>query len=185
MKKFLLAKAFQFIEPGPVVLLTTKYRGKSNVMTMSWHMDIDFDPLIACVVSSGDYSFEALRKTKECVISVPTVDLINRVVDIGNCSGRDTDKFKTFALTPLPAQKVKAPLIAECLVNIECRLIDASLVNKYSLFILKGIKAWIDEERKEKRTFHANGDGTFVIDGRTVDLKKRMTKWPQFIFATD
>ena len=181
MKELLLSKAFQFIEPGPVVLLATKYKGKQNIMTMSWHMDVDFDPLIACVVSSGNYSFEALSKTKECVIAVPTVDLMRQVVDIGNCSGEDIDKFKKFRLTPLLAKKVKAPLIAECLVNIECRVVDTKLANKYNLFILEGVKAWLDDGRKEKRTFHANGDGTFVVDGKTINLKKRMTKWPQFI----
>lgn len=177
MKEFPLSKAFQLIEPGPVVLLTTSYKGKPNVMTMSWTMDVDFTPLIACVVSNGDYSFNALIKTKECVIAIPAVDLIEKVADVGNCSGKNTDKFKKFGLTPLPAEKVKAPLIAECLANIECRVIDASLADKYNLFILEGVKAWVNPERKETRTFHAKGDGIFVEDGQIIDLKKRMTKF--------
>lgn len=181
MKELDLSQAFKLIEPGPVVLLTTAYKGKINVMTMSWLMDVDFTPIIACVVSESDYSFELLRKTRECVIAIPTADMMKEVIDIGNCSGADTDKFKKFNLAPLPASKVKAPLIAECLANIECRVIDTRLVNKYNLFILEGIKAWIEPKRKERRTFHANGDGTFVIDGRTVNLKKRMTKWKDMI----
>jgi flavin reductase (DIM6/NTAB) family NADH-FMN oxidoreductase RutF len=181
MKEFPLAKAFQFIEPGPVVLLTTANKGRANVMTMSWHMDVDFTPLIACVVSSGDYSFEALSKTRECVIAIPGADLMKTVVDVGNCSGSDTDKFAAFGLTPRPATNVKVPLIAECLANIECRVVDARLANKYNLFILEGLKAWIEPKRKERRTFHANGDGTFVVDGRTVNLRKRMTKWQAII----
>jgi flavin reductase (DIM6/NTAB) family NADH-FMN oxidoreductase RutF len=181
MKDLSLSKAFQLIEPGPVVLVTTFNKGKSNIMTMSWHMDIDFTPIIGCVISSLDYSFTAIRATKECVISIPTVDIINKVVEIGNCSGQEVDKFKTFGLTQLPAKKVKAPLIAECLANIECRVIDTRLVNKYNLFILEGVKAWIDPERKEKRTFHANGDGTFVVDGKTINLKHKMIKFPKLI----
>jgi flavin reductase (DIM6/NTAB) family NADH-FMN oxidoreductase RutF len=181
MKEFPLSKAFQFIEPGPVTMLTTSINGKPNVMTMSWTMDVDFTPLIACVVSNGDYSFDAMMKTKECVLAIPTVDIIDKVIDIGNCSGEDTDKFKTFGLTPLPAEKVKAPLIAECLANIECRVIDTSMADKYNIFILEGVKAWIDDERKEKRTFHANGNGTFVVDGKTMDLKKRMVKFKELI----
>jgi flavin reductase (DIM6/NTAB) family NADH-FMN oxidoreductase RutF len=177
MRSFPLNKAFQLIEPGPVVLLTTAHKGKPNVMTMSWHMDVDFTPIIACVVSNADYSFEALSKTKECVIAIPTVDIIKETIDIGNCSGKDTDKFAVFGLTPLPAKEVKAPLIKECLANIECRVIDARLANKYNIFILEGVKAWHDPKRKEKRTFHARGDGTFVVDGRIIDLKERMTKW--------
>lgn len=181
MKEFPLDKAFQLIEPGPVVLLTTAFGGRANVMTMSWHMDVDFTPLIACVVSEDNYSFEALRRTKECVIAVPTVDLIKKVIDIGNCSGRDTDKFNAFNLTPLPAKKVRVPLIAECLANIECRVTDDRLAAEYNLFILEGVGAWLDAKRREQRTFHAKGDGTFVVDGRTIDLRKRMTKWQDSI----
>jgi flavin reductase (DIM6/NTAB) family NADH-FMN oxidoreductase RutF len=181
MKEFPLERAFQFIEPGPAVLLTTANKGKANVMTMTWHMDVDFTPIIACVVSSGNHSFEALSRTRECVIAIPGADLMRTVVDIGNCSGADTDKFRKFALTPLPATHVKAPLIAECLANIECRVVDARLANKYNLFILEGLKAWVEPKRKERRTFHANGDGTFVIDGRTVNLRRRMTKWQAII----
>ena len=176
-----LSKAFQLIEPGPVVLVTTAHRKKANVMTMSWHMVMDFTPQIGCIIGPWDYSFSALRATGECVIAVPTVDIAGKVVDIGNCSGQDVDKFKAFELTPLPAKNVKAPLIAECLANIECRVTDDSLVDKYNLFILEGVKAWIDPDRKERRTFHANGDGTFVIDGPTLNLRDKMTKWQSII----
>jgi len=177
MKELPLDKAFRLIEPGPVVILTTAREGKPNIMTMSWHMVVDFTPLIGCIISSWDYSYTALCETKECVLAIPTVDLANKVVDIGNCSGREVDKFKTFGLTPKPAGEVRAPLIAECLANLECRVLDDSLAAKYDLFILQGVKAWIDPARKERRTLHANGNGTFVVDGRTLDLKKRMVKW--------
>ena len=181
MEELPLSKAFQLIEPGPVVLVTTVSKKKANIMTMSWHMVMDFTPRIGCIIGPWDYSFSALRETGECVIAVPTVDIAGKVVDIGNCSGQDMDKFKTFKLTPLPAETVKAPLIAECLAHIECRVVDDSLVDKYNLFILDGIKAWIDPDRKERRTFHANGDGTFSVDGRTLDLRKKMTKWQSII----
>ena len=176
-----LSKAFQLIEPGPVVLVTTAHKGKTNVMTMSWHMVMDFTPQVGCIIGPWDYSFSALRKTKECVIAIPTVDIATKVVEIGNCSGEEVDKFKAFDLTPLPAEKVKAPLIAECLANLECRVVDTSLINKYNLFILEGVKAWIDPERKERRTFHANGDGTFVVDGEVLNLKEKMVKWQSYI----
>ena len=182
MKEFPLSKAFHWIEPGPVVLLTTANRGRTNIMTMSWHMMMEFEPaLIGCVVSTMDYSFKALRATRECVIAVPTVDLASKVVDIGNCSGKEVNKFATFGLTPVPATKVAAPLIAECLANLECRVVDTRMVNKYSLFILEAVKAWIDPKRKERRTIHANGDGTFAVDGRTIDFKKKMVKWKEIL----
>jgi len=182
MRTFPLSKTFHLLEPGPVVLLTTFHKGRANIMTMSWHMMMEFEPpLIGCLVSGANYSFTALRGTRECVIAIPAVDLISKVVDIGNCSGDDVDKFAAFGLTPRPAKLVKAPLIAECLANIECKVVDTSLVNKYNMFILEGVYAWSDPKRKERRTFHANGDGTFVVDGRTIDLKKKMVKWKSLL----
>ena len=182
MKEIPLAKVFQLIEPGPVVLLTTASKGRANVMTMSWHMMMEFvPPLIACVVSPMDYSYKALRTTRECVIAIPGVDLAGKVVDIGNCSGADVDKFQVFCLTAMPARKVAAPLIGECLANLECKVVDTRMVNKYAMFILEVVKAWSNPKRKERRTFHANGDGTFVVDGRTLDLKKKMVKFPELV----
>ena len=181
MKELDLSKAFQLIEPGPVVLVTTADDKKSNIMTMSWHMVIDFTPQIGCVIGPWDHSYTALRASKECVVAIPTVDLAETVVDIGNCSGRDVDKFDKFGLTPRAAGDVKAPLIAECLANIECRVVDDSLVDRYNLFVLEGVRAWIDPAHGERRTLHAKGDGTFAIDGKRLNLRDRMTKWQSII----
>ena len=172
MEKLPLCKAFQLIEPGPVVLVTTVSGRKKNIMTISWHMVMDFTPRIAFVTGPWNYSFNALMQKKECVIAIPTVDLAAKVVKIGACSGSDTDKFKKFGLTPIKAKLVKTPLIAECLANIECRVID--YIDKHNIFVLDAVHAWIDTERKERRTFHANGDGTFVVDGRTINHRELM-----------
>ena len=177
-RPFPLAKAFQFMEPGPVVLVSTAHKGKANVMTMSWHMVVDFTPQFACIIGPWDYSYKALRATGECVIAIPTVDLIAKVVDIGNCTGKEVDKFEKFGLHRFPAGIVQAPLIAECLANIECRVSDTSLENKHGLLLLDGIQAWINPSKKERRTFHANGDGTFVVDGKKLDYRKKMIKLP-------
>ena len=175
MKELPLGKVYRLIEPGPVVMLTTAQRGRADIMTMSWHMMVDFEPpLIACVVSEADYSFAALRATGECVIAIPAVGLAAKVVKVGNTSGRDIDKFAAFGLTKLPAEKVKAPLVAECFANIECRVTDTRLVNRYNLFILEGVKAWTDPKQKLPKTIHHRGYGTFVVDGETIKLKSKM-----------
>jgi len=181
MNELPLSKAYRFIEPGPVVLVTTTHEERANIMTMSWHMVMDFTPLIGCIIGPWDYSFTALSTTRECVIAIPTVDLASKVVEIGNCSGDEIDKFNAFGLTPVPAQKVKPPLVAECLVNLECQVADTSMVDKYNLFILEVVKAWTDQEREERRTIHHNGDGTFVVDGRTINLKAKMVKWHAYL----
>ncbi|MGA1977017.1 MAG: flavin reductase family protein [Bacteroidales bacterium] len=172
MKELPLNKAFMLLEPGPVILVTTNNKDRYNIMTISWHMVLDFTPQFAILTGPWNYSYEALTKTKECVISVPTADISQKVVEIGACTGMDTDKFKKFSLTPLKAQSVKAPLVKECLANIECRVTD--YVEKHNIFILDAVMAWIDPDRKERRTIHAIGDGTFIVDGRTINYRKLM-----------
>jgi flavin reductase (DIM6/NTAB) family NADH-FMN oxidoreductase RutF len=181
MKNYPVHKVYRLMEPSPIVLVTTHYRGKPNIMTMGFHMMIQHDPpLIGAVIGPWDYSFKALRSTRECVIAIPAADLAQKVVDIGNCSGQDTDKFKKFRLTPLPSGKINAPLVQQCVANIECKVADTRLVNRYSLFILKAVSAWVNPDRKEQRTLHHQGNGTFKVDGRIIDLRKRMMKWREF-----
>lgn len=172
MTELAMEKAFMLIEPGPVILVTTNDNGRNNIMTISWHMVTDFTPHIALTTGPWNFSFEALMHTRECVLAVPTVDLAEKVVGIGDCTGTEVDKFEKFGLTPLPAGDVKAPLIAECLACLECRVTD--YLEPQGIFLLQGIRAWMDNERKERRTFHANGDGTFVVDGDTISLRSLM-----------
>ena len=172
MKQLKISKAFMLMESGPVVLITTNDGKKDNIMTISWTMVLDFTPVFAITTGEWNYSFTALRKTKECVISIPTIDMLNKVVGIGTCSGADTDKFSKFKLTPVKGRIVKAPLIKECLANIECKVTD--IVKKHNIVVLDGVAAYFDTSRKEKRTVHAVGDGTFIVDGRKLSRKKMM-----------
>ncbi|MDR3744875.1 MAG: flavin reductase family protein [Acidobacteriaceae bacterium] len=175
MKDLALSKVYQLLEPGPVVLLTTARKGRANVMAMSWQTMVEFTPpLVACVVSNADYSFAALRATKQCVIAIPSLELAPKVVEIGNCSGLDTDKFAKFHLTPRPAECVVAPLVVECFANLECKVVDTRLVNKYNLFILEVVKAWIDPAQKNPKTIHHHGFGRFAVDGEMIQLKSKM-----------
>lgn len=172
MRRLKLSKAFTLLEPGPVVLVTTHDGQKDNVMTISWTMVLDFTPILAITTGEWNYSFAALRKNKECVVAVPTVDMLDKLVGIGTCSGSDTDKFARFKLTPVPGKVVGAPLIKECLANIECKVID--IVKKHNIVVLEAVAAYIDNARKEQRRVHAVGDGTFIVDGRKIDRRKMM-----------
>ena len=103
-KSFPLKKAYQLLEAGPVVMVTTTRNGKANIMTMSWYTMIDFNPpLLACVIDEHSYSFSLLKETQECVINIPSVECAQTVVGVGNTSGAKVDKFKKFHLTPVPA----------------------------------------------------------------------------------
>ncbi len=172
MKRMPVGKAFTLMESGPVVFIATNDGKKANIMTITWTMVVDFTPLFAITTGPWNYSYAALRKTRECVIAIPTVDLIDTVVGVGTCSGADTDKFERFGLTRVKGRHVRAPLIRECLANIECKVID--IVKKHSIVVLEGVAAYFDGSRKEKRTLHAIGDGTFIVDGRRLDRRKAM-----------
>ena len=167
----------RFLEPGPIVLVSSAWRGEANIMTMGWHMVLEFVPsLVGCMITGGNHSFELIRKARECVINVPTVDLAEQVVGIGNCSGADTDKFARFKLTAQPATKVKAPLIAECYASFECKLTDTSLINTYSLFVFEVVKAHVATSPRYPTTVHYRGDGVFMISGKNVSHRRRFKR---------
>lgn len=170
-----LDRVYTLLEPGPVVLLTTAQRGRANVMTMSWQTMMEFTPpLVGCIVSNRNDTFAVLRATRECVLNVPTVELARQTVGCGNVHGRRVDKLARFGLTPVPASRVAAPLVAECWANLECRVVDTREVERYNLFVLRVIQAWIDPARKNPRTLHHRGHGVFAVDGRIIRLPSRM-----------
>jgi len=185
------SKVYRLIEPGPVLLVTTGSLADSthNVMTIGFHMVMQHEspPLIGISLGPWDASFAALKKQRECVLAVPSVEMASMVVDIGNCSADDNEKSKweRFKLDALPAGKVKAPLVGgpDVIANIECVVEDTKMVSKYSMWVLKPEKAWINTEKKPReggKMFHHRGDGTFVVDGEVLDLKDRMVKWQEF-----
>ncbi|MDB6028844.1 MAG: flavin reductase [Verrucomicrobiales bacterium] len=173
-KDYPLAEIRRYLEPGPIVLVSSAWKGKFNIMTMGWHMMMEFSPaLFGCYIWDKNHSFEMIRKSKECVINIPTIELINEAVGIGNCSGDKVDKFKKFGLTPVVGDKVSAPLIKECYANFECRLAEGKLISKYGLFIWEVVKAHVATSPKYPVTFHYRGEGVFMISGRSVSLRKK------------
>lgn len=143
-------------------------------MTMGWHTVLEFEPsLIGCMITQGNHSFDLIRKSKECVINIPEVHLAKTVVDIGNCSGTEVDKFEKFKLHPMDASLVKAPLIKECYGNLECKLVDQKLLKKYNFFIFEVVKAHAPGSPKYPKTIHYRGDGQFMVAGKSLGLKSR------------
>jgi flavin reductase (DIM6/NTAB) family NADH-FMN oxidoreductase RutF len=178
---FPLDRAFTFVESGPVLLISTRRHGKNNLMTVSCHASMGFEPTLGICLGPWNFSYAALAETGECVVAVPTADLMPRVVDIGNCSGRTVDKFSEFGLTPQPSRRVEAPLVAECLYNLECRVSNRALADSHHFFVLQGVEAWRHPAPADARTFHAVGDGTVIVDGVVIDLSHRMVKWQDCI----
>ncbi len=155
------------------MLVSSRWKRRNNIMTMGWHMVMEFSPsLIGCLISQGNHSFEMVRKSRECVINLPTADLIRKVIAIGNTSGADIDKFAEFGLTAEPAAEVKAPLIRECYANFECRLADAKLVRTYNVFVWEVVKAHVAVSPRLPKTVHYRGEGRFMISGREVSYRR-------------
>ena len=174
-KSFPLSRVYGLLEPGPVVLVTTVRRGRPNVMAMSWHTMLEFEPpQVGCVISNRNYTFGSLKAARECVLAIPTAELAKKVVACGNATGARIDKFAAFGLTPAPARLVAAPLVAECYANLECKVADTTLVNRYCFFVLEVVKAWVDPTVEQPRTIHHRGRGSFMIAGKTIKLPSRM-----------
>jgi flavin reductase (DIM6/NTAB) family NADH-FMN oxidoreductase RutF len=173
-RSYPLGEIRQHLETGPVVLVSSAWGAETNIMTMGWHLMMEFTPaLFGCIISSANTSFAMLRKSKQCVINIPTLDLIDKVVGIGNCSGAEIDKFTAFGLTPVKADKVAAPLIQECYANFECRLADASRISRYGLFVWEVVAAHVATNLKNPRTLHYRGQGQFMTAGPTVSRRAK------------
>ncbi|ABD89288.1 flavin reductase family protein [Rhodopseudomonas palustris] len=170
---FPVSQVRRYLEPGPIVLVSSARGAERNIMTMGWHTVMEFTPsLLGCVIAGGNHSFGLIRDSGECVINLPTTALTDQVVGIGNCSGAEIDKFEHFGLTAQPATRVKAPLIAECHANFECKLADDALVDKYNFFIFEVVQAHVAASPKQPQTLHYQGDGVFMVSGKIISRRK-------------
>jgi flavin reductase (DIM6/NTAB) family NADH-FMN oxidoreductase RutF len=174
---FPVEKARRYLEPGPVVLVSSRHNGESNIMTLGWHTILEFSPsLVGCMISAGNHSHQMIRESGECVINVPTTDLTDKVVGIGNISGAQVNKFAEFDLTEESARLVSAPLIKQCHASFECRLYEDALVDANSFFIFEIVAAHVAPEPAYPTTLHYTGDGIFMVAGDMLDRRELFSK---------
>jgi len=167
------SRARQFLEPGPVVLLTTRHAGNDNVMTVGWHQVLERTPsMISCIVSRGCRSFDMLCASGQCVLNVPTGDMLDAVVHVGNSSGEEIDKFAAFGLERAEAQDVDAPVLPQCHAQLECRLRDDRAIERYNLFILEVTHISARPAPKQLEYLHYVGDGVFMLSGKRVSRRR-------------
>lgn len=171
---FPVHEARRYLEPGPIVLVSSKRDGKTNIMTLGWHTVLEFSPsLVGLMISAGSHSFGMIRDSGECVINLPTTALTDIVVGIGNSTGAEIDKFAEFGLTAEKAEKVAAPMIGECHASFECRLRDDALVERYNFFIFEIVKAHVAATPKHPETLHYTGDGVFMVAGEIISRRSK------------
>lgn len=176
-EEYPVSKVRRYLEPGPVVLVTSRWRGEADVMTLGWQTVMEFSPsLVGCMISRANHSHHLIRGSGECVINLPTTALTDAVIGIGNTTGADTDKLKAFGLTAEDADEVSAPLIAECHASFECRLHDDAMVEKYDFFVFEVVKAHVAPVPEHPETLHYLGDGRFMTAGPVIDRRVQFTR---------
>lgn len=172
-----VSRVRRHLEPGPITLITSKGPERPNIMAHGWQTVMEFSPsLVGCMISAENFSFELIRETGECVINIPSGDMVDVVSMIGNTTGAEIDKFAEFGLTPEPATMVGAPLVAECFASFECRLHDDVIVDRYNFFIFEVVKAHVATDADDLRTLHYCGDGEFKLSGEAIERKALFTK---------
>lgn len=171
---FPVSNVRHYLEPGPIVLISSAHGGKTNIMTLGWHTVLEFSPsLVGCMIAGGNLSHRMIHASGECVINLPTVALIDQVVGIGNTSGAEVDKFARFGLTPQKASVVGAPLIGECHASFECRIADDAMVEGYNFFVFEVVRAHVARTPKHPETLHYMGGGVFMVAGRTISRRSK------------
>ena len=176
-KDFPVSQIRRYLEPGPIVLVSSAYKAKTNIMTLGWHTVMEFTPsLVGCMITASNFSFDLIRKSRECVINIPTADMIDQIVGIGNTTGSRMDKFRKFDLTPVDGSVVGAPLIRECYANFECIVADTRLLNRYNFFILEVVKAHVAVKPEYPETVHYRGEGVFMVSGKHIAVPEKFKK---------
>jgi len=125
------------VYPSPAALVTSvDSAGKPNIITLGEVFNLSIaDPVIVGIaIAPPRYSHGLISAQREFVVNLPTAELLSKVLACGSMSGRDRDKFAEVGLTPIAATHVKPPLIAECPVNVECRVVSIQTIGDHDLF---------------------------------------------------
>ncbi len=153
-------KPFRPVYPSPAALVTSVGEdGRANIITLGevFNVSISKPVILGIAIAKPRYSHELISATREYVVNLPTAAMVETVDRCGNCSGRKVDKFAAFGLTAVPADKVRPPLIAECPVNIECRVIGIQKIGDHDLFLGEALAEHVAEEALDE-------DGNVMVD---------------------
>lgn len=175
------SSAYRLLHPMHTVLVSCVGRaGKPNIITLAWAMPASINPpLVAIGVVPRRYSYSLIKETKEFVVNIPTMEILRETLFCGRKSGRYCDKFKEADLTPLPAKKVKPPIIKECVAHLECRLHRQFKTGDHTIFVGEVIEAYANKEvftdmynlEKARMIFHVGGDDFATLEPKVFKPK--------------
>lgn len=163
--------------PKPVALITTADQGKDNVMTAAWVNVVCMEPpQVAVAVRESRFTHQLLSASGEFVVNIPSRDLWRAVDLCGMVSGRDRDKFSLAGLTRERAREVNAPLVAECPLNIECRVSATLPLGSHTLFVGRVLALHLAREcQGEKGTIRMDVFRPYVLNQREYwDMGKKL-----------
>ncbi|MGH2460257.1 MAG: flavin reductase family protein [Chloroflexota bacterium] len=165
--------ALRLILPGAVGLVTTEYRGRMNVTTVSWLAPVGREPpLVALAIHPSTLCHELIKRSGEFVVNIPTADVLNQVLTCGMMSGNDVDKFARTGLSLAEPRVVRPPLIEQCVAHLECALVNAFQPGDHTIFVGAVAYAWAEESAfdetwtlgdKELKPLHHLGGKTFAV----------------------
>jgi len=175
------SSAHRLLHPRNTVLVScTDKTGKANIITLAWSMPTSIDPPMAAIsIAPRRYSHRLIQETGEFVINIPSMDIAPKVLLCGRISGAKKDKFKEAKLTSHPAQKVKPPIIEECLAHLECRLNQQLTTGDHTLFIGDVLIAYVNEGifdgkfdiKKFKPIYHIGEDCFASLAAEVIEPK--------------
>jgi flavin reductase (DIM6/NTAB) family NADH-FMN oxidoreductase RutF len=173
--------AYRLLHPMHTVLVSCAGKAaKPNIITLAWAMPTSINPpMVAISIASRRHSHALIEKSKEFVVNIPTIDMLDETEFCGTASGRNHDKFRETGLTPLRANKVKAPLIKECVASLECRLQTRCTSGDHTIFVGEIVDARVDKGaftstynlKKAKMIFHVGGDKFATLDPKIFKPK--------------
>jgi len=172
-------KSTRLLSSGNVILVTSAYKEKSNIVTLAWKTPLSHKPpLVGISIANTHFSSELIEKSEEFIINIPDINLLERVVFCGKVSGRDVDKFKETKLTPLRANRLtKTPLIAECIGNLEVTLKDIRGFGDHKFFVGEIIYAQVEEglfnqtwDVDKTRLIYHLGGSSFTSSNKMIQI---------------
>ncbi|MFH1086061.1 MAG: flavin reductase family protein [Chloroflexota bacterium] len=147
-----LNRAHRLLAGRPTCLMTTRYKGHVNVMSIAWVCPVSLEPpLVALAIHPARYSHDMLARSEELVLNIPGRPLAQRVIEIGEVSGANEDKLALTKLTSESGRRVEAPWIGECFGHIEAVVVGRLSPGDHTLFVAEIVGAWVEEDAFDER----------------------------------
>ncbi len=182
--------ARRLLIPGPLALVTSKWRAAENVAPVAWTTPLSaVPPLVGVCVHPSRHTHDMIRFSEEFALNIPSPRLLNHAAYFGSISGREGDKLAISRLPTFKARKVEAPLLEGCVGWIECGLQDAIAIGDHTLFVGRVLAVSAEEEAyqevwllddPDERPLHYLGGFSYAALERRLEARPPAPQSPDF-----